>query len=55
MKKSIVNMGATIGTLFLIWLLISYLEIVCKCLASPVYSEYNAFVILLQICDGILK
>lgn len=45
LKKSLI----TINTIFLVWLVLSFLEIVIKNLDSPTYNPLNLFVLVMGL------
>ena len=48
MKKAI-NIIFIISIMFLIWLSVSYIEIVCKNINNPVYSNFNLIIRFLEV------
>lgn len=55
-KKFICNIFTTATAAGLIWLIISYLEIICKNLtAAPEYSNNNLLIILFKNLDAFLQ
>jgi hypothetical protein len=54
MIKALKNITLATSSIILIWLFISYIEIVCKNLCNPVYSNYNLIVMIFKNFDKLL-
>ena len=55
MVKTIEKTLITISIIFLMWLAVSYFEILLKHYTNPVYSEYNLCVLMFKHCNNLLK
>lgn len=54
MTKAIKNIPTILSAIILIWLALSYIEIVCTNLTNPVYSNYNLIVMMFKNFDKLL-
>ena len=54
MTKALKNIYLSFTIIILIWLALSYIEITCKSITNPVYSNYNLIVMMFKNFDKIL-